>query len=128
MSDKKKMQLGMNPSTAANRLVKDILWRLIVETEQDECCKCGFPMTRDTFSIEHLEPWLDSEDPIGLYFSQENIGFSHLRCNVGDARSAKKKYDSPEEAYQAKLKQSRERRRETYCPDWRKQRYTQTGY
>lgn len=87
MSDKKKMQLGMNPSTASGRLVKDILWKLIVETGQDKCCKCGFPMHRDTYSIEHVVPWLDSEDPVGLYFDLENISFSHLRCNIGDTRS-----------------------------------------
>lgn len=91
MSDKKKMQLGMNPSTAANRLVKDVLWKLIVQTNQDICCKCGEPMSRETFSIEHVIPWLDSEDPVGLYFDLENISFSHLRCNVEDARPKQRK-------------------------------------
>lgn len=86
MSDKKKIQLGMNPSTAANRLVKDVLWKLVVETKQDTCYRCGLPMSRETFSIEHKEAWLDSEDPVGLYFDLDNISFSHLRCNVGDRR------------------------------------------
>ncbi len=86
MTDKKKLQLGMNPSTASHRLVKDVLWSLIVKTGQSLCCKCGGEMSRETFSIEHIEPWLDSEDPVGLYFDLENIGFSHLRCNVADAR------------------------------------------
>lgn len=49
MSDKKKLQLGINPSTASGRLVKDILWKLIVQTQQDKCCKCNNTMTRDTF-------------------------------------------------------------------------------
>ena len=86
MTDKKKMQLGMNPSTASHRLVKDILWELIKQTGQDLCCKCGEPMTRETFSIEHITPWIDSEDPVGLYFDLENIAFSHLSCNISDAR------------------------------------------
>lgn len=90
MSDKKKMQLCMNPSTAANRLVKDVLWKLIVQTGQDSCCKCGEPMSRETFSIEHVTPWLDSEDPVKLYFDLDNISFSHLRCNVEDARPKKR--------------------------------------
>lgn len=128
MSDKKKMQLGMNPSTASGRLVKDVLWSLIQETEQDVCCKCGEKMTRETFSIEHITPWLDSEDPVGLYFDLENIGFSHHSCNVGDARSARKKYDTPEEAYQAKLKNSRERRKASYTKEWRQARYRETGF
>lgn len=72
--------------------MKDVLWSLIVKTEQNNCCKCGEEMSRETFSIEHLEPWLDSEDPIGLYFELENIGFSHLRCNVEDRRIEKKEY------------------------------------
>lgn len=86
MSDKKKMQLGMNPSTASGRLVKDLLWNFVKTTGQDACCKCGEPMSRETFSIEHVTPWLDSDDPVGLYFDLENISYSHLRCNVEDAR------------------------------------------
>ena len=86
MSDKKKQQLGMNPSTAASRLVKDILWKLLQDTGQDSCCKCSEQMTRDTFSIEHIQPWMDSVDPLGLYFDLENISFSHLSCNISDAR------------------------------------------
>lgn len=89
MSDKKKLQLGMNPSTASHRLVKDVLWKLIQQTEQDSCCKCGEFMSREDFSIEHKTPWLDSEDPLGLYFDLENISFSHLRCNIADARKVK---------------------------------------
>ena len=87
MSDKKTLQLGMNPSTASGRLVKDLLWSLIKETGQDACCKCGDPMSRETFSIEHVTPWLDSEDPVGLYFDLGNIAYSHLRCNVADKRT-----------------------------------------
>lgn len=86
MSDKKTLQLGMNPSTASGRLVKDLLWSLIKQTGQDACCKCGEPMSRETFSIEHVTPWLDSEDPVGLYFDLDNIAYSHLRCNVADKR------------------------------------------
>lgn len=92
MTDKKKMQLGMNPSTASGRLVKDILWKLIVETGNDTCYKCGESMSRETFSIEHVEPWLDSEDPVGLYFNLDNISFSHLRCNIEDKRNGQKKH------------------------------------
>lgn len=86
MSDKKSKQLGMNPSTASGRLVKDLLWNFIKTTGQDACCKCGEPMSRETFSIEHVTPWLDSEDPVGLFFDVGNIGYSHLRCNVNDRR------------------------------------------
>lgn len=86
MSNKKKEQLGINPSTASHRLVKDVLWKLIKQTNQDKCCKCGELMSRETYSIEHLIPWLDSENPIELYFDLDNISFSHLSCNAADAR------------------------------------------
>ena len=86
MSKKKKMQLGMNPSTASGRLVKDILWSLITETNKNICYKCNEVMCRKTFSVEHKEPWLDSLDPLKLYFDLDNIAFTHLRCNIKDSR------------------------------------------
>jgi hypothetical protein len=83
--EKKTLQLGMNPSTASNRLVKDTLFRLAVEAGH-ACYQCGETLVRDTFSIEHKKPWLDSDDPKGSFFDQGNIAFSHLHCNVGAGR------------------------------------------
>lgn len=94
---KKKEQLGMHPSTASGRLVKDVLWSLIIQTGQDKCCKCCKPMSRETFSIEHIKPWLDSDDPIGLYFDLKNIGFSHISCNISDARKPHKTGETAKE-------------------------------
>lgn len=128
MSDKKTKQLGMNPSTAAGRLVKDILYKFVVDTNQNACYHCSEEMSRDTFSIEHMTPWLDSEDPKGLYFDLANIGFSHQRCNSSAARSGVRKYDTPEQANEAKLKQSRERRKAIYTPEQRSERYKSTGH
>ena len=126
MSDKKKMQLGMNPSTASHRLVKDVLWSLIVKAEQHDCCKCGEPMSRETFSIEHLVPWLDSDDPVALYFDLDNISFSHLRCNIADARSgAPRRYES--EQHRMKARQERRRGTRPYCPEKRRQQYLTKG-
>lgn len=79
-------QLGMNHSTASNRLVKDLLWKLIWETNQEGCHRCGKGMTRDTFSIEHKEAWLYSNDPVKLFFDLDNISFSHRSCNSGTGR------------------------------------------
>jgi len=59
-------------------------------------------MSRDTFSIEHKIPWLDSSDPVGLYFDLNNISFSHHSCNVRAARRPNKKYFSEEEKREAK--------------------------
>lgn len=85
---KKALQLGMNPSTASGRLVKDTLFRLAVEAGHT-CFQCGEKLLRNSFSIEHKEPWLDSDDPKGNFFDQNNIAFSHLSCNAKAAR----KYD-----------------------------------
>lgn len=108
MTKKKTEQLGMNPSTASGRLVKDILWSLIVRSGQHICCKCGEEMTRDTFSIEHLTPWLDCDDPVGLYFDLNNIAFSHQKCNYESRRVPNKKYSTPEERRLANARISRE--------------------
>lgn len=126
---KKQQQLGMNPSTASGRLVKDILYSLVMQTGQNNCFQCGFPMSRETFSVEHKEPWLDSYDPVGLYFDLENISFSHHSCNVAAGRKPNKKYDSKEEAKEAHLGISREWKKEnrTYDPEERRQRYKRFG-
>lgn len=86
IKDKKHKQLGMNPSTASSRLVKDILFKLATEAGY-KCFQCSMELTRDTFSIEHMTPWLDSEDPVGMFFDLENVAFSHLSCNIGASRT-----------------------------------------
>lgn len=83
--DKKHSQLGMNPSTASQRLVKDTLFRLALELGH-VCYRCQQPLIRETFSVEHIEPWLDSADPKAKFFDQSNIAFSHQVCNVAAAR------------------------------------------
>ena len=83
---KKQQQLGMNPSTASNRLVKDTLFRLLCDQNLNKCYHCGLSMTRFNFSIEHKKPWLDSDNPVFTFFDQSNIGFSHLNCNVKSGR------------------------------------------
>lgn len=108
---KKTLQLGMNPSTASGRLVKDTLFRLAVEAGH-KCHHCGDELTRDTFSIEHINPWLDSENPVELYFDQDNIAFSHLTCNIkagrrptkGNCQSKEEKRVKRAAYYQDKIK------------------------
>lgn len=126
---KKQQQLGMNPSTASGRLVKDVLYKLVVQTGQNNCYHCGFPMSRDTFSIEHMVPWLDSEDPLGLFFDLDNISFSHISCNVAAGRKPHKKYETKDEAKEAHLETSREwkRKNRVYDPEERRQRYKRAG-
>lgn len=106
MEDKKKNQLGMNPSTAAHRLRMDLLFSFVKDTP---CYHCGELMTRDNFSIEHKTPWLDSDNPVELFFDLNNISYSHLTCNASAARRPHKKYSSPEEKREANTRHERER-------------------
>ena len=124
----KQNQLGMNPSTAQHRLVKDILWSFIVKLGLDTCCKCGSKMCRNTFSIEHIVPWLHSRNPLDLFFDLDNISFSHLKCNISDARNPRKNQDR-EDQRQKNLARARKwkSKNRVYDPIERKERYKRLG-
>ena len=84
---KKQEQLGMPLGTASAKLRKNILFNLLKETGKNICYQCGKLIdNEDELSIEHKIPYLDSEDPKKLFFSLDNIAFSHLKCNIGAAR------------------------------------------
>jgi len=54
------------------------------------CYQCGAEIeSSKDISIEHIIPWLHSEDPKGLFFDLKNVVFSHKSCNYGAARSRK---------------------------------------
>ena len=73
--------------TASNRLRKELLFKYIKKAKDNYCFQCGSEIeTIDELSIEHKIPYLDSEDPIELFFNLENIAFSHLTCNIRAAR------------------------------------------
>jgi hypothetical protein len=105
--DKLANQLGMNPSTASARLIKDILFEFLVSPKYT-CFRCGEKLTRETFSVEHKIPWLNSEDPIELFFDLDNIAFSHLKCNSAAGRRSTK-YSTPEEKRLARNTREREK-------------------
>lgn len=84
---KKATQLGMPYGTACNRLRKQVLFRLLQQQEKDHCYRCGDAIVHiDQLSMEHKIPWLNSEDPKGLFWDLDNISFSHLSCNAGASR------------------------------------------
>ena len=116
---KKNTQLGMNHSTASHRLVKDILYNFIINNEKNKCYRCGKDMSRETFSIEHITPWLDSDNPIELYFDLNNISFSHLSCNVKAVRRPYKL--SPEDKVIAD-ERTRLKRNERYRKEYASQK------
>lgn len=80
-------QLGMNYSTAQNRLRKQILFKYIKLLNHDICFVCNQQIeTIEELSIEHKIPWLDNENAKELFWDEDNITFSHLKCNTGRAR------------------------------------------
>lgn len=84
---KKAEQLGMPFGTACYRLRKAILFHLIRVTGLNGCYRCGEIIESvDDLSIEHKAPWLDSDDPVELFFNLDNIAFSHLSCNCAEKK------------------------------------------
>lgn len=45
--------------------------------------------TVDELSIEHKEPWENSDNPKELFFNLDNISFSHLKCNISFSAQSK---------------------------------------
>ena len=86
MSSKKKSeQLGIPFGTANNRLRKSILFQLLKKYGDNVCFHCHEEIKDiSQLSIEHKKPWLDA-DP-SLFWDIDNIGFSHLSCNVSASR------------------------------------------
>lgn len=79
----KSSQLGMNHSTARNRLVKSIMFDMMKRLGEDKCFKCGDAIQDiDHMSIEHKVPWLHNDPE--LFWDLGNIAFSHLACNKPD--------------------------------------------
>lgn len=74
-------QLRQNRRTASHKLNRKIMFSLLVETGRGTCVRCSCDLTEDTFSIDHMENWLNSEDPRGLFFDIKNIDFSCKVCN-----------------------------------------------
>lgn len=95
-NQKAKEQLGIAHGTANGRLRKMLLWKYVVDAGDNICFQCGQTIESiDDLSIDHKTPWLDSEDPISLFFDLGNIAFSHLSCNMRAARPHRK-IDWPE--------------------------------
>ena len=85
-NEKKKRILGMPYGTAFNKLRKLLMFKLAQEAGKDICCRCGEKIeTAEEFSIEHIVPWLNSDNPQENFWNLENIAFSHLKCNLAAA-------------------------------------------
>lgn len=82
----------MKFGTAAHRLKKLIMFRLIQKTGEDNCHQCGERIaSADELSIEHKSPWMDVSPD--LFWDLDNIAFSHGACNYLDRRQTKQSQD-----------------------------------
>jgi hypothetical protein len=90
-NNKKAIQLGMPIGTASGKLRKSIIFMLLKMLNLNYCYQCGSEIESEKeLSIEHKIPYLDSEDPVKMFFDLSNIAFSHLSCNVAAARKTLK--------------------------------------
>jgi hypothetical protein len=79
--------LGMPHGTAGNRLRKLILFDLLRRHGENVCFKCSAKIeTAEELSIEHKQPWEGVS--VELFWSLDNIAFSHLRCNRNHRRKS----------------------------------------
>lgn len=87
-NERKDRQLGMPYGTARNKLIKQLLFELVVETNKNICFRCNLEISDiNNFSVEHKLPFLDSGFALELFFDKENIAYSHLDCNSKNRRS-----------------------------------------
>ncbi len=64
----------MDNSTASHKLRKLILFSLVQQTAQDICFRCQTKIeTVEEISIEHKMPWLDSSNPVSIFFDLTNL-------------------------------------------------------
>jgi hypothetical protein len=126
---KAKQQLGIDPGTASNRLRKLLLFSMAQQLELDTCHHCQQVITDPSeFSIEHKEPWLDSDNPADKFFDLGNIAFSHLACNVRAARKPNQKYFTEEEKLEARRRLGREGMKRNYTTEKRQKKWRETGH
>lgn len=94
MTHKKKKQLGMPIGTASNRLVKSLLFEFAQKLSLTACYRCHQPIKGpDDMSIDHKVDWLDSNDPISLFFDTTNVALSHKICNSKARRVSRRIVD-----------------------------------
>jgi hypothetical protein len=81
-------RLGMDLAAARKKLVNYILLDFLQQLGQDNCWQCGRKIQSvSDLTIEHIEPWSSSEDPVAAYFDLKNISFSHKSCNSQKIRN-----------------------------------------
>lgn len=75
-------QLGRSYGSCRNQLDRLILFHYIKKYKENFCYRCKREIKSiNDFSIEHKIIWVDSDNPKELFWSMDNIAFSHRKCN-----------------------------------------------
>lgn len=127
-------QLGMPFGTARNILHKKIMFNLVCKLQLNTCHQCGKQIEKvEDFSVEHIIPWLYSENPEELFFDIDNISFSHFSCNSAAARKlpmsphgSVNRYSKHGCRCEVCVKATSDRYSNYYTPEKRKERYKRT--
>jgi hypothetical protein len=82
--------LGSSFSSAYQRMLKNILYDKIIVANNIKCMRCGEEMSREDFSIDHIEQWRAADNPFESMVSSDNCDFSHLSCNTKEGASRRK--------------------------------------
>ncbi len=74
--------IGHSQMAHANRvLMKDLVFDYAQQLGLTNCLRCGKPLTRGDFTLDHKTPWRGMDNAKELFFDIENIRFSHFSCN-----------------------------------------------
>jgi hypothetical protein len=119
----------MSFGKACQRLRKSLLFSLVCRLGEYICFRCGKEIVDPKeFSIDHKIEWLDSSDPVGLFFDLDNIAYSHLICNSRASRKPHKKYFTKEERINADREITKKSKRRNYTKEKRRKKYIEKGY
>jgi len=83
-NDKDRLELGKSYAGAMRQLKTDLLYSLANRFGVMKCYHCGKHIGREEMSIEHKLPWRGVSPE--LFWDLDNVGFSHLLCNIGTTR------------------------------------------
>ena len=134
---RKSLQLGMNYQTARMRLVRDLLWRELVNQGKDRCHICGDSMTRENFSVSHIDAWREAGDPLASFFDLDNVAYAHYDCNTSESIERNRKSCGTTAKYrkgcrcdkckEAQSSYRKDHHKRTYDPEKRHERYKRLG-
>lgn len=74
-------QLGEDLRSAGYKLSRRLLLEYARRLGLGDCLRCGKPIEGDRYDLDHIEQWIDSDDPQGLYWDLGNVRLSHPVCN-----------------------------------------------